>query len=590
MTKRMSLLTPAVTGTNERERMGRNESVLSCAPLRLLREKLWWLAACLLAGGIVARSCSRNPLERALDRLLTAPLTIWRAPPETFDSFGDRELALVLQGGTNCVPYLCRELRRRETAVNRFCLARWRTLPAILTRFLPEPVPVRARRLRAITLLQCLGQGAVRPAAGALIETLADPAPEIAAQAASALAPVLPESARAREAFVTYFRRTGGGEFLGAEMWSAGFWKEIPELLPPLVHQLGAPYLAGDAARALEVYGTNAALAVPALIEVATDGCAGGNNKLEKAGREGTSLGLIMEARCNALPALAKSGVRDERVLETLFRAWNESNFSMLRYNAGEALAQCGHAAAPLVPRMVATLDDEDEFTLVRKINALGALGPVAGAALPKLRAYEKGAFAAGLPKELKDPEEIQFAGTVAICMISSGEAASRVERLAAALGEREEAARCLGALPGLRSRVIPLMRQQMRQGDSLVAARAAYVILRLNPDDPEARERLRAECQNRDWLRRLVAARLLCEATRDAAHTLPVFIEMLHRPELRFDAEEGIRACGRAARPAVPRLLELLWHSRGEIRRAAGEILREIAPETLPPINEGSP
>ena len=48
MTKRMSLLTPAVTGTNERERMGRNESVLSCAPLRLLREKLWWLAACLL--------------------------------------------------------------------------------------------------------------------------------------------------------------------------------------------------------------------------------------------------------------------------------------------------------------------------------------------------------------------------------------------------------------------------------------------------------------------------------------------------------------------------------------------------------------
>src|SRR5947208_9406839 len=144
MTKRMSLLmTPAVTRTNERERMGRNESVLSCAPLRLLRKSGWWLAACLLAGGIVARSCSRNPLERAIDRLLTAPLTIWRAPPETFDNFGDRELALVLQSGTNCVPYLCQELRRRETAFNRFYLARWRILPSFLTRLLPEPVPVR---------------------------------------------------------------------------------------------------------------------------------------------------------------------------------------------------------------------------------------------------------------------------------------------------------------------------------------------------------------------------------------------------------------------------------------------------------------
>src|SRR5204863_5702688 len=133
------------------------------------------------------------------------------------------------------------------------------------------------------------------------------------------------------------------------------------------------------------------------------------------------------------------------------------------------------------------------------------------------------------------------------------------------ALGEREEAARCLGALPGLRSRVIPLMRQQMRQGDSLVAARAAYVILRLSPDDSDARERLRAECENRDWLRRLVAARLLCEATRDAAHTFPVVIEMLHRPELRVDADEGLAAGGRAARPAVPRFRVVPWHLLGE-------------------------
>src|SRR6059058_464221 len=99
---------------------------------------------------------SSSGLERALDRLLTAPLTIWRAPPETFDNFSDREsgggMTLLLRSGTNCVPYLCRELRRRETALNRFYVARWRSLPAFLTRILPQPVPIRARRLRAITL------------------------------------------------------------------------------------------------------------------------------------------------------------------------------------------------------------------------------------------------------------------------------------------------------------------------------------------------------------------------------------------------------------------------------------------------------
>jgi HEAT repeat protein len=558
--------------------------------LRRLQKLAWWLGVCLLAGGTaVWWHGSRDPLQHALDRLLAAPLTIWRAPPETFDSFSDREMGLLLRGGTNCVPYLCRELRRHETAFNRFCLARWGSLPPFLTRILPEPLPVRARRLRAISLLQCLGQGAVRPAAGALIETLSDPAPEIAAQAASALGPVLSQSPRAREAFVAYFRRTQGGEFLGAEMWGGGFWKELPELLPQLVHQLEAPYLAGDAARALEAYGTNAAAAVPALIEVATEGFAGGYLKLEKTGRQPPTFGLLTESRCNALPALAKSGVRNQQVMETLFRAWNDPAFPMVRYNGGAALAVCGDAAKPLIPRLVATLEDEDGFTLTQKINALGQLGTLARAALPKLRAYESGHFPAGSPKEATDKEPIQFAATLAICRISNRDAAARLDRLATALAEREEAARCMGSLTDLASRILPMMRRRLREEDPRVAPRAAFVILRLAPNDTEARERLRAECESRDLIRRLAAARLLCEATGDVAHTLPVFLETLSRPELRFEAEEGLHLCGQAARPAVPRLLEWLWHPRGEVRRAAGDILREIAPERLPPINERS-
>src|SRR5207302_9311811 len=170
---------------------------------------------------------------------------------------------------------------------------------------------------------------------------------------------------------------------------------------------------------------------------------------------------LTMEARCNALPTLAKTGVRDDRVLETFARAWNEPDFPLLRYNGGEAIAACGNDAARIVPRMIATLEDEDAFTLLRKINALGELGPVARAALPKLRAYESGEFPDNLPKELTEgtAEDIQFAATMAICMITPEEAGARVERLAAELGKREEAARCLGSLKCLAPRSVPLMR-----------------------------------------------------------------------------------------------------------------------------------
>lgn len=563
------------------------------------RERSWWTlalwvgaGAVVAAGGLAWGLRPKDALQTAVDRVLRAPLTIWRAPPLTFDGYSDRDstggMGLILRSGTNCVPYLCRELRRRDTAFTRFWLARWRALPEWLTRALPEPVPIRARRLRAITLLQCLGQGALRPATGTLIEALSDPTPEVAAAAAAALAPVMSESPRAREAFVDYFRRTRGGEYLGAEIWSADFWRQIPELVPSLVRQLEHRALAADAARALEMCGPRAAGAVPALIEVAAEGVAGnGENPGCESGEGGSE--ILVEARCNALPALARTGARTDPVLRAFFGAWTDPSHPLVRYNGGAALAACGAAAAPLVPGMVATLDDEDGFTLVRKIHSLGELGPVARAALPRLTAYEAGQVPLGRGRTFRgaSADDVRFAATEAICAISTAEAGSRVERLASALGEREEAARCLGGLKELAPRILPLMRDRLRDPDRVAGCRAAFVILRLKPGDGEAARLLRLECGGRDLMRRLGAARLLCEATHDVPHTLPVFLEMLSRPELRFEAEEGIRLCGREARPAAPELLRLLWHPHGEIRRAAGDLLREIAPDTLPAINE---
>ena len=575
---------------------GRLDSKRVCPRIPLWRHRrvAFLLTVCILTGATIAwRQSSISPVERALDRLLAAPLTIWRAPPETFDNFNDRDpasnMSVILRSGTNCVPYLCREVRRRETAFNRFCLAQWPALPGFLTRIVPKPVSVRVRRLRAITLLQCLGSGAVRPATGTLVETLSDPTPDIAAQAASALGLVLPESQRAREAFVAYFQSEHGGEFLGADMWDARFWKDIPELLPQLVHQLANPYRAGDAARALEACGTRAAPAVPALIRVADEGFAAKAGTPEQTGQEGIAISLATEARCNALSALAKTGVRDDRVLETFFRAWTNTGFPMLRCSGAVAIASCGETAAPLVSRLTATLNDEDAFTLLQKINALGRLGSVASAALAELRAYEGGEFPPDSPKGVKDStaRDIRFAATLAICMISPTEASARLNRVAAELGERDEAARYLASLKCVSSKILPLMRARLPAKDRRDAMRAAFVILRIDPGDTDAQATLVAACESHDLLERLTASRLLFEATRDVVHTLPVFFDAMQRPELRFEAAEEIRACGAAARPQAPRLAKLLWHSRGEIRQAAGDILRGIAPETLPPLND---
>jgi hypothetical protein len=372
-------------------------------------------------------------------------------------------------------------------------------------------------------------------------------------------------------------------------MWDAKFWKDVPELLPQLVHQLANPYRAGDAARALETCGPRAAAAVPALIRVADEGFAGASGKSEPAGPEGIAISLATEARCNALSALAKTGVRDDRVLEAFYRAWINASVPMLRCSGAIAIASCGGTAAPLVPRLTATLNDEDAFTLLQKINTLGRLGPVAGAVLPELRAYERGEFPPDSPKGLKDStaKDIRFAATLAICLIAPAEASARLDHLVAELGEREEAARYLASLECASAKILPLMRARLLAEDRRDAIRTAFVILRLDPGDGEARAELVAACESRDLLDRLAAARLLFEATREVVHTLPVFLDAMQRPELRFEAVEGIRACGAAARPRASDLAKLLWHSRGEIRQAAGDILREIAPEDLPPIND---
>src|SRR2546422_195078 len=177
MTRRPTRRMPLISVRHRQIKIATFDAVLmsrassTIKPLARSRLRVVWLiGACVLVSGAIGLSLRSNRrAERALDRLLTAPLTIWRSPPETFDNFSDRELAvcmtIVLRSETNCVPYLCRELRRRETAFDRFYVARWRTLPAFLTRFLPEPVSVRARRLRAIPLLRCPGQGAGGPAA-----------------------------------------------------------------------------------------------------------------------------------------------------------------------------------------------------------------------------------------------------------------------------------------------------------------------------------------------------------------------------------------------------------------------------------------
>src|SRR2546428_12098298 len=128
MTRRPTRLMPLISVRHRQIKIATFDAVLmsrassTIKPLARSRLRVVWLiGACVLVSGAIGLSLRSNRrAERALGRVLTAPLTIWRSPPETFDNFSERELAgcltIVFRHEADWLPYLCRGLRRGETA------------------------------------------------------------------------------------------------------------------------------------------------------------------------------------------------------------------------------------------------------------------------------------------------------------------------------------------------------------------------------------------------------------------------------------------------------------------------------------------
>lgn len=238
-----------------------------------------------------------------------------------------------------------------------------------------------------------------------------------------------------------------------------------------------------------------------------------------------------------------------------------------IRKAAVWGLAQAGPAAAPALPVLMKMLDDPEMQIPV--LNALGAIGPQAHEAIPKVR---------GLLGALN----LRIRCEAASALAKMG--ANDEETIAALIGAlrdtnslvREEAKDALAALAPAS---VPALVEAFRSDDLLLQSGAESALAEIGPD-PLLLSLLEKELAFGSP-RRVATALLLSrfgEAGRDA---LPVLVEILIlSKEDQNLYESAIAALGRlgpAALPAVPLILEALEHQSARVRRTAAQALGQI-------------
>ena len=143
-----------------------------------------------------------------------------------------------------------------------------------------------------------------------------------------------------------------------------------------------------------------------------------------------------------------------------------------------------------------------------------------------------------------------------------------------------------------LANEIVPALTPALADNREWVRRLAAYQILCLDPTSGAARTILHSAMEHGDPSARAQAAIYYWRITNDTNAVLPVLRETLatvkdnqSQPPLNYAAE-----LGSVAKPFVPQIQALMTNHDASIRQQAGKALRRIAPESLPPSNEGYP
>ncbi len=561
----------------------------------------------LLAAGLgIVRLVKLDPLVARVDQVLKKKML----PGENKWQEGMDDLWAL---GPGVIPQLAAESRRRDSLLLKRYTVWWQKAPAFLKRHLPAPVDRGELRQAAMHAIVEFGPLAVRQAAPQVIEGLGETDDRYNNYAVRGM----PWLASDSPAAFTSFKQGLAGihmnwsrprSFLDFDGDDTG-WPKIPEVVPLVTNYL---WNAGEAymgAIVLGRIGSNTAVALPALIQVADIGAAGTFSNARAAHlyqTEGfSSAGRhIVTAiqddkgmnhnRAMAALAMGRIGLATPEVRAALVRTWDATD-PWVRHNAALAVAMLGPAMSNEVPGLLAGLNDTDNSALESKLEAIRSIGPGAGAALETLRELTQTNRLRAL---VVDPnsnvvsqsvEELSVAAKMAICELAPEEGRPFLPDIASEIGRWWEPVVFLSKPGPLSYDVVRAVEPLLEQDGSQRQSLAAYVILHHNPQHAGALAALRRNESVGALNDRLEAGSVLFQTVGETNGLCALITEAFRSPESFPGQGAGQIAdkMGLAALPALPAFKEALWHKDVFVRQYAGRLVLKLAPRDLP-VNEG--
>jgi RNA polymerase sigma factor (sigma-70 family) len=502
--------------------------------------------------------------------------------------------------GPKSLPCLEELVRWKETAFDRGYARIWTGSPTALKKCLPDPSLRRRMHEAAVEIAYELGPAAARSLAGALCDNLDDPEINTSIYAARSLYWSIPESPQVVAAFTNWLSDPDREHLLGLEVGDEeALFARLPGALPLLLPWLKNPRtpmdVPGEAARILGSMGTNAAVAIPSLIEACDHGFDRTGSFTKYPYTHPPDADFVLHSRSRALEALAKIGIASPEVLTALRRGLHDK-YEPVRLAALRSVYALRQPLGEPLTNVLDTFAARRSIEFREIIDWVGSLENDGREALPWLRQFLDEEQLAELPEgvhaQLGDfavsKEDLRLAAILAICRIDPEEIRHHIADLSYRFHARWDAVQLLSKSKSLAHEVAAGLAPLLRATNSQDTARAAYIILGVLPDHQEALMTLRKSAREGSLYDRLIASDWLNERTGDSDNMLSVLEEGLKsEDDYAGQVAAGILDdMGPAARPAIPALKAALWNQHRFVRERAGKILRKIAPGELPEVH----
>lgn len=542
--------------------------------------------------------------------LLIVPMAIWFATAESRrvsievqrlvsemnDEFSEETRAAqnkLIALGPN--PELRRILiSRTDTSGAQWYARVWNMLPASARAQLPEP---RRRAALRRNLQQCLanvGPVICRAMTGAVCTALeSDDATGAEMTLLRNLIWCIPESTRALTTLSNYLARPENN-FLFGSVYADELWPKMPDLAPLLAQWLRNEHTVNDAARGLAQLGTNAAFALPLLIEVAEIGVASPTAHPRIKVSYGPGIDPVAMRRIVAIKALGKIGVTNAAVMQALNKA-AESGNNELCSAAYLAVLQLDLPITTPLQTWADQWNPFEEFSAQmfrasETLRSLGKLGQKGARAIPLLNRVASGnGTNAAARFDHFDPRQadgMRVAAISSLYQIDPSHAAPYVPFLLEQ-SANWEAFNLLSQWREMREQIVPTILEQLNDPNRRL--RAAFILHGVAPELEKPRRILESALGSDNLETKGTAVNLLWRLRQDVDPVLPVARELLKASDDNSlqSALNVLEKMGDAARPAIPELKPLLTSPHWGVRDRAGRLLRQLSPADMPPIIE---